>query len=326
MAAPAGHDDWLADLDAATLLDDAEQFDDQLAAGETLAVVGAPFGGRELVLDYAAERLDATRLSLDSAGEPADAADAILDHLGDGPLVVENCQQLYDRTVGGFEYLDATLRVLSGADGTVVTGWNRYAWSYLEAVRDVEAAVAERFAVQGLSRPDLADLVRSQIASLPSFRTADRDQSLVAARRYPVGWRDLEVPVLVPDREGIRSLFTTAPDAETAVFERLRALADGNPGVAAALWERNHTGDELLPGDIDAPTVDLDRVEAFLLRIVLESEAVDRDLLLARGGERCDRLLGRLDREGIVNDGDLVRLAPAGVPAASEATERWRIT
>jgi len=316
-------DGWLADVDASTLLDDSEQFDEQLTAGGVFAVVGAPFAGRERVLDRAAATLEATRISLDPGADP----DAVLERLGDGPLVVGNCQHLYNRTVGGFEGLDPVLEALAGTDYTVVTGWNRYAWSYLDAVRDAAAVVDEQFDVAGLSRPELATLARSHASTLPTFRMEDRERSLVAIRRYPVGWRDLTVPVLVPDWEEIGARLSTAPDPETAVFERLTALAGGNPGVAAALWRRRRAGDgdEMRPSDIDAPAVDLDREGALLLRIVLAGEAVDRDLLAERFGARCDRVLGRLDRNGVVGDGDTVRLEPAGVPAAVEVTERWRI-
>jgi len=314
-------DDWLADVDVSALLDDGEQFEEQITTGGAFAVVGAPFSGRGRVLDRAAATLGATRISLDAGAEP----DAILERLGNGPLVVGDCQHLYDRTVGGFDRLDPVLAALAGADDTVVTGWNRYAWSYLDAVRDVGAVVDEQFDVGGLSGPELTDLARAHIPDPPSFRVENRDQSLVATRRYPVGWRDLTVPVLLPDREGIDARLSTAPDPETAVFARLAAVADGNPGVAAALWRRCRAGEEMQPSDVDAPAVDLDRQGALLLRIVLAGEAVDRGLLAERFGERCDRVLGRLERNGVVSDGDTVRLEPAGVPAAVEVTERWRI-
>lgn len=313
--------DWLAAVDPSTLLDDGEQFGECIAAGGVFAVVGPPFAGRDRVLDRAAERLDAARVCLDPGARP----DAVLDHLGDGPLVVAGCHHLHERAVGGFDRLDAVLSALAGSEGPVVTGWNGYAWSYLAAIRAVPAVFDEQFEVAGLSPPVLADLVRSQVSTLPPFHLDRSDRSLVTIRRYPVGWRDLTVPVPVPDREEIAARFTTAPDPETAVLGRLAAVTDGNPGVAAALWRRSDTRNGMAPGDVDAPSVDLDREGAFLLRIVLAGETVDRSLLAARFGGRCDRLLGRLDREGVLSDGATVSLDPAGVPAAVDVTERWGI-
>ncbi|ACM56582.1 hypothetical protein [Halorubrum lacusprofundi] len=52
--------------------------------------------------------------------------------------MIEDCQHLYERRIGGFEALSAFLDELANADVTVVTGWNRYAWVYLAAVQALD--------------------------------------------------------------------------------------------------------------------------------------------------------------------------------------------
>jgi hypothetical protein len=313
----------LSGLDVDTLLEDAEAFEAALEAAEgPVAVVGAPFGGRSRVLDHAAEALDADRMTLD----PSANRETLVEALGDGPLVVDDCQHLYERRVGGFESLAATLGALAKTSELVVTGWNSYAWSYLDAVRDVEDVFVHRFFVRKLPPEDIASFVRDHTESLPTFRHDERDADLLTIREHSLGEGRLTVPVPVLERDRLRAVFETTDDPETAVFNRLAGAADGNPGVALALWERSRRGGEIRPSDVASPSVDLDHAGAFLLRVVLSQSLVSEAMLADRFGVDAERPLGRLERAGIVSrEAEGVRLEPTGVPAAIDATERRRI-
>lgn len=322
-ATPATLSESLSDLEHATLLDDPEALETALESPDgPIAIVGAPFSGRSRVLDRAARVLDATRAGFEPTGDH----ERLLDELDDGPIVIDDCQHLYERRVGGFESLSATLDALAGTSAPVVTGWNAHAWTYLDAVRDVGDVFADQFSVRKLSAEDLASFVKSQSSTLPTFRHDEPDGDLVRMRERPLGRSDLTVPVPVVDRERLRAAFETTDDPETAVFNRLAGEAIGNPGVALALWERSRQDGEIRPSEVDSPTVDLDHEGAFLLRIVLSHEVVDESVLAERFGANVERPLGRLDRAGIVSRADgTVRLEPAGMPAAVSVTERWRI-
>lgn len=313
----------LSDLEPTALLEDTEAFEAALEAAEgPIAVVGAPFGGRRRILDHAAAVLDVDHVALD----PSANREALVEDLGNGPLVVDDCQHLHERRVGGFDSLSATLAALAKTSQPVVTGWNSYAWSYLDAVRNVEDVFTHRFFVRKLPSEALASFVRSQSASLPTFRHDERDADIVTLRERALGKGGLTVPVPVLERDRLRAVFETTDDPETVVFERLAGAADGNPGVALALWERSRTGGEIRPSDIDSPSVDLDHLDAFLLRVVLSQGVVTEAMLADRFGDDAERPLGRLERSGIVTRTEgAVRLEPAGVPAAIDATERRRI-
>jgi len=324
--------------DAADLLDDPAPFEAVVDGTEPgpLAIVGAPYAGRERVLDAAAERLDAARVRLqpgDGAGPVRDALDNSADgRAADGrPLVVDDCQHLYTRAVGGFEPLEAFLDLLAGTERTVVTGWNRFAWAYLITVRVVEPVFAETAELGAVGADRLAELVLARYESLPAF---EPDEAVpagpVSVRRHEVeiGGRTLSVPVPVPNLGGT---WTTDADAEAdprdLVFERLAAAADGNVGVASAIWER-YRHDTIRPSDIAVPGTDLelDRDEAFCLRVVLAKERLPRSELDAVLDSNPDRVLARLRRAGVVSvaDGE-VRLDPAAVPTAVDSTDRERI-
>ncbi len=318
-----------SDIDVPTLLgDDHEAYERALAEGTgPVAVTGDPFAGRGTVLDHAARRLDATRVELD----PGDGIDRIRMAMGDGPVVVYGCQHLYERRVGGFDDLSAFLDELAGADVPVVAGWNRYAWAYLAAVRGLDREFSVTVGIAPVPADRIAELVLERYDEMPRFVADDPDRGgLVVTDRYELGWRGRTVSVPVPKASpvAIRALFADGDlDPEDVVFGRLAAAANGNVGVAVAIWNLRR-GAELRPSNVAAPTSDLDlrREEAFCLRIVLASERVEREQLAAILDGSLDRILGRLSRDGLVavEDGT-VSLVPAAVPTAADATDRGRI-
>jgi len=314
------------DIDPATLLgDDHDDFEAVLAgdAAGPLAVVGPPYSGRGRVLDAATDRLDATRIDLG----PGDGIETIRPALGKGPVVVSRCQHLYRRTIGGFDALETVLDTIAAADGLVVTGWNRYAWAYLTAVRAVERAIPAQVAVGPVAAEAIAELVLARYDEMPSFLTDDADSDgLVTVRRYSLGWGDhtLSVPLPVPDRNGSQP---DSADPQDVVFERLAVASGGNIGVATALWE-GQSDTAVRPSDIVPPesNSDLDRAAAFCLRIILAKERVEWAELRAVVGDGVDRIVAQLRREGLVTtDGAAVTLEPAAVRTAAETTDRGRI-
>ncbi|WP_135662938.1 hypothetical protein [Halorhabdus rudnickae] len=317
------------DIDVPTLLgEDHEAFTAVLSGEEAgpVAVVGEPFSGRGAVLDRAVQELDAERVSL----APGDGIDEIRAKINGGPIVIEDCQHLYERRIGGFEELSAFLEDLVSIDTRVVTGWNQYAWAYLAAVQELDREFPVVAEAQPLSAERIAELVLDRYDEMPTFVPEDPDGgSLIVTTRHQFGWRDWSVSVPIPklDPVAVKSQFSDGElDPKDVTFGRLAAVSNGNLGVATAIWETNH-GLEVRPSDAAAPTSDrdLDREEAFCLRIVLAKERVTRTQLTGMV-DRLDRVLGRLSRDGLVTVEDgLVELIPAAVPAATKKTERGQI-
>jgi len=317
------------DVDVPTLLgDDTEEFEAVLS-GEVagpVAVVGDPFSGRGAVLDRAVRDLDASRVTLD----PGDGADRIRARGNGGPVVVEDCQHLHERRVGGFAELSAFLDDLASVDATVVTGWNRYAWAYLTAVQGLDREFPVTIEIQPLPAERIAELVLDRYDAMPAFVGDDPERGgLIVTTRHEFGWRgrSVSVPVPVVSPVAVRELFSDGDiDPKDVTFGRLATVSDGNLGVATAIWETRQ-GSEVRPSDIAVPASDrdLDREEAFCLRIVLAKERVSRAQLTGMV-DGLDRVLGRLSRDGLVTVEDgIVELVPAAVPAAAATTERGRI-
>lgn len=306
-----------------TPLDDPEEFETALGeAAGPLAVVGPPFAGRGRLLDDAVTELGAKRVRLSPRAEP----EPVMEALDEGPLVIEGCHHLYHREIGGFDGLETVLDGLIGTTEPVVTGWNSYAWSYLDAVRDIGSLFVDHFEIPKRSSEELADVVSAHVDSLPAFRNDQLTGELVERRHITVGSTGRTVPVPVPNGERVHARVFGRRDPKQATFDRLADAATGNPGVALALWDHAVSDGTITPGDIQPPSVDVDREGAFVLRLLLEREHVNRQWLTRRFDSGVTPLLERLAREGIVSiDGSSVRLEPVGVPAAVTASETWRV-
>lgn len=317
------------DVDTPTLLDDDNEAFEAVLSGEVagpVAIVGDPFSGRRTVLDRAARVLDATRITLD----PGDGIDRIRGKINGGPTVIEDCQHLYERRIGGFDDLSAFLDELASVDATVVTGWNRYAWAYLKAIQSLDREFPVTVEIQPLPTERIAELVLGRYDEMPVFVADDTDQGgLFVTTRHEIGWRGRSVSVPVPTVSpvAVRELFSDGDlDPKDVTFGRLAAISDGNLGVATAIWE-GRQGSEVRPSDIAVSSSDrdLDREEAFCLRLVLAKERIGR-AQLSEVIHGLDRVLGRLSRDGLVTVEDgMVELVPTALPATAAKIERGRI-
>ncbi|PSP97251.1 hypothetical protein BRC89_11820 [Halobacteriales archaeon QS_4_70_19] len=317
-------------------------------AGVPVAVVGAPFGGRRRVLDRVADRLDLPREESTFGERPS----------LDGGMVVTDAHRLHRRSVGGFEPLDALLDRVGHVDGPLVTGWNRHAWSYLIHAREIHEAF-EAVAVPSVGRETMGALVEGWSPSVTFRAPPETASGLLQVDRQSVslpllGRQEVPVPTVDLSAFGRRE---AAADPEAAVIRRLTDIANGNPGVARALWvhctaaehvavdptdlltpveraderarERERTrrehGTEGAGTPADADTTALDQRAAFCCRLVLAGERLPRDVVRESVAD-ADRLLARLERRGYLTTTEgTVELRPAAVPDAVTLTDRRRI-
>jgi len=100
-----------------------------------------------------------------------------------GPVVIEDCQHLYERRIGGFEALSAFLDELANADVTVVTGWNRYAWVYLAAVQALDRGFSSPLRSSPSRRTDRGTRARSGRRTAGVRRRRPRTGRLWSSRR-----------------------------------------------------------------------------------------------------------------------------------------------
>jgi len=270
-------------------------------AGENVAVVSEPYGGRGVVVDEAVDEDERISFSsVDGADESAESAEVP----EEGVCLVDGPRYLYTRRVGGFAPLEGFVDSVAASDAIFVTSWNAYAWSYAHQAAAV-GVLGEEVRVPGLGASETARFLADEY-DVSEFED-DLEEVL---SDEPPGFVDRLPPELGRLIRG----------SSDNLFERLTGVSGGNPGVARAVFEDRSWDD-------DTEGVELTDDEAFALRVVLSKETVGRDAL---GSVVRPRSLGpvvrRLVDAGFVEeDGGDVTLLPERLPDAVEHLERRRL-
>jgi hypothetical protein len=298
-----------------------------------VAVVAEPFAGRGSLLDYGEELLDEETVVRHSFTEPVSGSLPEFDEAD--AYVVDDCHYLYRREIGGFDLVEDFVERMARSDALFLTSWNRYAWTYLSRVRDIDRVFPEVIQVTDFDADELADVIGSIFGpELPEYveRGSEGRIKSVEWVRYPVdlwGDRTVGVPVLKPNPEYIVSWATRdrAESTEAVVFEKIRRAAGGNVGVAADLWARSVEEGEIATGYVDVldPEFDIDVEGAMVLRLLVAMESVPRSSLAAILDDvPLDSVVQHLTEEGVVQvDDKSVMLTPQGLrPAVAELDRR----
>lgn len=292
-----------------------------------VAVIGEPFAGRDVLVEYADDEFGAASQRVRYDGVVTDPAD--LEFPNAEVAVVDGCHYLYTRQIGGYDVLDDFLSAVVERDAMFVTAWNHYAWEYLSAIRDIEHTFPVQIRIPTLDSAAITELILNHYGSdTPEFvQTGDagRVKSIDFGRHtLSLGSRHLTVPVPELNLEYITSRSNTDRygDVEAVVFQKLTYLSDGNPGVAGRLWERSVRDGTIGPAHVEAvdTTLDIDDDEAFLLELVLAKGSVSvemlQDILI---NVPVERSLGTLANMGVVTvSGGTVRLVPERLHATAE--------
>jgi len=330
-------------------------------AGGNVAVISEPYAGRDSLLAYAASLLeeDATWIDLDpsaadgtgpplpgdedyvdptddetSDDETPDATDDGGDAPGAGAVIVANCHYLFERRIDGFEALDAFLDRIALSDALVITSWNRYAWSYLDAVRDVGDSFTTQVEIPRLDADEISAVIEGHYGpDLPDVIDAGRAGRVktVVFDRHPVALprgRSVGIPYPKPNTAWVAS-WSIAGDEESVeavLYEKLRRVSNGNPGVAIATWDESVRDGEIAPGYVEAFTadIDLDTDAAVLLWTVISMERVDIDRVAAAWSDRPveTSLQHLVERDLVTVDGSAVSIRPEALHVAIGALER----
>lgn len=273
-----------------------------------MAVVGEPFAGRDVLVEYADKEFGAAsqRLTIDGVVESIDDVEFPTAEV----IVVEGCEYLYTRQIGGYDVLDDFLTAVIERDAMSVTSWNRYAWDYLSAIRDIEHTFPVQVRIPTLEAKAVTGLLLDHFGpGMPAFVQTDAGSRVkpIGFTRQDVGVGSRSVGVPVPELNlgyiTSHSQSNECGDVEAVVFQKVAYLSDGNPGVAGRLWERSVRDGEIAPAYVGEVEGTLERDdEAFLLELVLAKGEVSaemlQDILL---NVPVHRSLGTLANKGVLS-------------------------
>jgi hypothetical protein len=290
-----------------------------------IAVTGAPFAGRNLLLDHIEQTHEvADRISLSPGADLEDI------HVPDGGTVlVEDAHHLYQRAIGGFEDIEGFIEQAAATDAQVITSWNRFAWTYLVQTHDLDRTFPTAIEAPAFSAGQLAALIERLDDRTIVFRD-DRDRNDQAIEmmdhEVTVAGRSFTLPVPAINREAIRSWRKSDDPIEEAIFDRIASRSDGNAGVAVALWEESVEDSTINFGNLlSPPDVDVDHEGAVLLNRLITNERMDRSSL-KNDVEPLGPVLESLERQNVLRTaGDMVGLEPMATTSVISTLTRRRL-
>jgi hypothetical protein len=122
-------------------------------------------------------------------------------------------------------------------------------------------------------------------------------------REVSIPWIKLNFTVML---RGLPRKKRIQVSIEDVIFEKIKRIARGNPGVAILLWESSLKENTMSLAAINETpyAIDLDTNESFILTIILSMKSLhEKDLTVIAGPEmNIPRVLYRLVQQGLVRD------------------------
>lgn len=298
-----------------------EEFLSLLADGhETVAVVSQPWSGRSQLLETAANSFETEPTTISIEGPVADSFSLPPDEA----VVLEHCQHLFQRRIGGFEALEALVEELSTREDPAVLGWNVFAWEYLTELTPISNAFDRVYMIDPLDAEAAEALLTETLA------VSDPENALSEAV-------DTELTEMA---DGERSVATTTVESTSDRLTRLRSAirnryrgsvveshlegltsdAVGNPTAIHRLFQARMDPDvNELPNGFD-----LSYTESYVLWLILAAGETTPAALRETTAEDVSLTLRRLERQGAIErTGDRVSVRPLAFgPVHSELSRR----
>ncbi len=232
-------------------------------------------------------------------------------------ILIDNCQFLSTRRIGGFEVLNEFLRTQITSKKLFITTWNTHSWQYLCSVMNLDAYFPTIVSLNKMDMPVLKQVILSRYKPgairFLDEGTAERSMffSVIHSTvQLPFTSMEIPVPWIKPN---FTLMFHRLPrkkrvqiSLEDVIFEKINRIAYGNPGVAVMLWDESLKDDAISLSAITETqfSISLDTNESFILSVILSMESLHaRDLSAIAGSEMdIDRVIYRLVQQRLVRD------------------------
>jgi hypothetical protein len=297
-----------------------------------IAIIAEPFSGRSALLCKISELCRERESKIFFSRLVSDENFLhTLEKSGD-IVLVDNCQLLHSRKIGGFEKLDLFLNIVASSNKLFITTWNQFSWNYLRFVFPLERIFPVRIELPRLGPEELKKMVMAASEWQMTFAEEERaeKEGWLEFSEFSVNIkpfkRTLRVPVPRINYSALKSRFPAKirPSkqkdetlVQDRVFQRLRDASDGNPGVAKVIWKRSVPRAEgvINPGDIIKPQykIDLNYDQAYLLYVILCMECVSIEELkgIVDLNANVNRFIPDLERIGLISiENELLSIMP----------------
>lgn len=277
-----------------------------------IAIMGEPYLGKTTLIDEI-EKMNpekVTRLSFSSIVSNKD--DIKIPEQSKRIILIDDCNFLYLRRIGGFEILEEFLKYIVSSDKIFITSWNLYSWNYLDEVINIGKVFPVQIKLPKFTRDQIKEYILSNYKE-NEIRFEDdvefEKEKVIEPRKYSVFIKTLEKTINIPYFRINYSLLKIRlfkkeerVAIEDIIFEKIHRISNGNPGVARIIWQRRLEYPIIKPSKIkdESFNIDLDYNESFVLNIILSMRSIKKDELSEILGPdfQVDKIIFQLSKQG----------------------------
>jgi len=252
-----------------------------------IAILSDPFGGKTTLIDEI-EKINSeivSKISFSSIVKNKDSL-KVLDQSNE-ILMVDDCHFLYMRKIGGFAIIEDFLRMVPSYNKLFITTWNSYSWRYLIEIFDIDQFFPIQINLPGFTSTETKELLLSMYDMDQIKFVEDVDKKKIRSTPF--------------------SLFRKrqkAMTAENEVFEKIKQVSHGNPGIARIIWDKSLESQTIKPSQIKAFSLRSkpEYNEAFILSIILSMKSINKEELMEiiEPESPLDMILYKLSKEGLI--------------------------
>lgn len=303
-----------------------------------IAIIAEPFAGRTAVANEIEKTNSQKVTRLNLLCPVKNRSEIALPGQSKRIVIIDDCQFLYTRRIGGFDVLEDFLKSAASSSNLFITTWNLYSWKYLNEVLDIGRYFPVQIALPKFTAGDIKECILSMYEKDEIKFAGDVESekpAMVRAAKHPVTIKPfgiINIPFLKINYSAIKFRFKKEEKVaiEDIIFEKIRDISNGNPGVAKVLWQGSLEYPIIKPGKIKEFSFDieLDYDESFILSVILSMGTIKKEGLAEIAGReyRIDKMLFRLAKSGLIAvEDDCCRLKPEALRSAAEHVKKLRL-
>ena len=277
-----------------------------------IAIISEPFSGKTTLIDEI-ERFNiqkVTRISFSSIVK--NKSEVLSSDDLKRIVILDHCDLLYMRKIGGFEILDEVLKQAVSSNNLLITTWNLYSWNYLDEVVNLSKFFPVRIYLPKLTAGELKEIILSKYEEDEIKFTEDvsfEKEKLIEFGKYPVTLfkKSINIPHIKINKIVLEMKMSRKEETitvEDVIFDKIYHISNGNPGVAEELWQKSLEYPAIRPSRIKPFSfrIELDVNEDYILVIILSTKSIKKDELAEISGPEfmIDNILFRLEEQGLI--------------------------
>jgi hypothetical protein len=305
-----------------------------------IAIIAEPFTGRTTLLNEIEKmnRYKVTRLSFSSIVKNID--DVKLSEQSKRIVLIDDCQYLYERKIGGFEILECFLRSAVSSSHLFITTWNLFSWNYLDEVINIGKFFPVQIKLTKFTKYQIKEFILSRYKENEIKFEEDvafEKEKVFEPRKYAVTIKPLEKTFNILYFKinynilKVRLLKKEERVAiEDIIFEKIHHISNGNPGVVKIIWQKSLEYPIIKPSKIkdESFDIDLDYKESFFLFLILSMRSIKKEELSEIVGLdfEVDKKIFQLSQQGLIvtKDGSCT-LKPESLKSIIEFLKKSRL-